>query len=240
MIITLPNENTLHGVKIFDGIDEKTNLPYCMPTISSKTKYVYNIGENTYDGDIELCKSGFHFCMNLLDAYNYKMLIGVFADKKYPKAAKMKPVYKVYAKGKVLADIGYSHSGYIQKFVTNNLVVGKPILYNQIMNYILAYNLCGIAKLDKQEVSTSTIPDLHQYIHQGEAKIITVDKLTWNNFTIFSDVIHLLTVVNKTKYTQYVTRYDCYEQYITPVPRYSTVEFDQLDKIGKVIKNVKE
>lgn len=236
MIITLPNEKTLRGVKIFDGIDEKTNLPYCQPTSSSKTKYVYNIGVNTYDGEIEPCKSGFHFCMNLLDAYNYKALINAFADKKYPKAAKMNPVYRVYAKDEVLTDIGYSHRGYIQKFVTNKLVVDAPILYDWVMDYILTYNLYGITKLDKQEVSTSTIPDLHWFMHQGEAKTITIDKMTWKtNFTIFSDVIHLLTVVNKTKYTQYVTRYSCYEQYITPIPRYSTVKFDQRDKIGKLV-----
>lgn len=72
MEIKLYKNESLSGVKIFDGIDEKTNLPYCQP--NNNNKQIYQLGENKYNGKLELCETGFHFCLDLASASDYKYL----------------------------------------------------------------------------------------------------------------------------------------------------------------------
>lgn len=93
-------------------------------------------------------------------------------------------------------------------------------------------------------ISTTSHQDSNSKIlfQQSYNFFVTIDNiaLVGNNYTIFSNSFKDLTVENKTDYTHYVNRYCGCKQYIIPIPRHTTIEFEQCDKIGKVIKNVKE
>lgn len=234
MKIVLDEDEYLPGVKIFDGIDKETNLPYCNP---DDNKQIYQKGENVYDGEIEICRKGFHFSMSIGEAYNHKPVIGLQYSKRNATAALINPVFEVYATGKILSETYNIYGGFSQKFVTDHLYLDRQFSNNEIITYLIANHLCYINTFVDTNVSTSSILGNSRCLYQGNAKEITIDSLpVVKNFTIFSNYKDNLIVKNKTKYTHYVNRYCGYEQYIIPIPRYSTVEFKQLDKFGKLVK----
>jgi len=243
MEIKLKPGEVLRGIKIFDGIDKKTKLPYCQP---DKNKQIYQLGENKYDGKIGVCRAGFHFCLDLASASDYKYLFKSHVVKKYPNAVIISPVFYVTAKDEIQSD-EYERKidgVFTCKYVTNNLNVCRQLNYSEIMYCALEQSISSFphSLLNKPEISTHEINLLsnqpyyfNRCLIQTFAKDVTIDRIPNDyNHTIFSNTSNLLTVRNKTKYTQYVNRYDC-AQYITPVPRYSTVEFKQFDKFGKIV-----
>lgn len=240
MEIKLKPYESLTGIKIFDGIDEKTGNPYCKP---GNIKQIYDTSnENVYDGEIELCKAGFHFSLDIFAASDYKYIFRCNLGKKYPNALIMNPIYCVVARDKILSEEYERFGGFRCKYITNNLTIGNPLFCNEILHYITncpvseyAYSLLNASK---SEVYTHEIQHSNRCLIQSGAKDVIIDTQNeYHNYTIFSNSYNPLTVKNKTKYTHYVNRYVTCEQYITPVPRYSTVEFKPFDKIGKVIKN---
>ena len=232
MEIKLKPGEILQGVKIFDGIDKRTNRPYCQP--DNNNKQIYQKGENNYDDKIEICRKGFHFSMSIGEAYDYKSIISLQSSRN---AIIINPVFEVYATGKVISETYNRYGGFGQKFVTDCLYLDRQFSNSEILTYLLTNHLYHIKPLTDINVSTSSILSYVKCLYQGNAKEITIDSLPLDkNFTIFSNSYNPLTVKNKTKYTQYVNRYYGYEQYIIPIPRYSTVEFNQLDKIGKLVK----
>lgn len=231
MEIKLKPGDILQGIKIFDGIDKKTNLPYCQP---DNNKQIYQKGENKYDGKIEICRKGFHFSMSIGEAYDYKPIINLQSSRN---VIIINPVFEVYATGKVISETYNRYGGFGQKFVTDCLYLDRQFSNSEILAYLITNRLCHIKTFTDTNVSTSSTLSYIKFLYQGNAKEITIDSLPLDkNFTIFSNSYNPLTVKNKTKYTQYVNRYYGYEQYIIPIPRYSTVEFKQLDKIGKLVK----
>lgn len=245
MEIKLKPYESLTGIKIFDGIDEKTGNPYCKP---GNIKQIYDTSnENVYDGEIELCKAGFHFSLDIFAASDYKYIFRCNLGKKYPNALIMNPIYCVIAKDKILSEEYEKIGCFRHKYVTNNLTIGRQLYINEIMFHILNYIVFGFtySSLDKPVLSTHEIDFsttnqpyyFERCLIQTFAKDVTIDRIPdHHNHTIFSRFDRLLTVRNKTKYTQYVNRYSYREQYITPIPRYSTVEFKHFDKIGKLVK----
>lgn len=238
MKIKLKPGEVLQGIKIFDGIDKKTNLPYCQP---DSYKQIYQLGENKYDGKIEFCKAGFHFCLDLASASDYKYLFKTHVDEKYPNAVMISPVFYVTAKDKIqLYEYErYKNGVFTCKYVTNNLNVDRQLNYGEVMYWALEQSVFSFphSLLDKPEISTHEVTDYSvKSLVQTRARKVTIDTaFIGKHYTIFSNISNLLTVTNKTKLVQYVNRYGG-EQYITPVPRYSTVEFKQLDKFGKIVK----
>lgn len=247
MEIKLYKNESLYGVKIFDGIDKETGKPYCQPTIDADSKKIYETGGivNYYDGNIILCESGFHFSMTLQDAFDYKNLFSLYKNKKYPKAMIIHPVYNVAAVGKIKAETTYWHNGEIkQKYVTNKLKLGRLLGCDEIINYSIQHGMINSYAVLNKPISVTSHQDSNSKIlfPQSYTFFVTIDNiaLVGNNYTIFSNLFKELTVENKTEYTHYVNRYLGAEQYITPIPRHTTIQFEQCDKVGKVIKNVKE
>lgn len=235
MEIKLKPGEILQGVKIFDGIDKKTNLPYCQP--DNNNKQIYQKGENNYDGKIEICRKGFHFSMSIGEACDYKPIISLQSSRN---VVIINPVFEVYATGKVISETYSRYGGFSHKFVTDCLYLDRQFSNNVILTYLVTNHLCYIKTFTDISVSTSSTSGSTKCLYQGNAKEITIDSLPSDkNFTIFSDYKDKLTVKNKTKYAHYVNRCCRYEQYITPVPRYSTVEFKPFDKIGKLVKKIK-
>ena len=237
MEIKLKPYESLTGIKIFDGIDEKTNLPYCQP---GDIKQIYDISnENVYDGEIKLRKAGFHFCLDIASANDYKNIFRYNLGKKYPNALIMNPIHYVIAKDKILSEEYERFGGFRCIYITNNLTIGKPLFCNEILHYITNCPVSGceysLLDVSKSEVYTHEIQHTNKCLIQSGAKDVIIDTQNMN-YTIFSNSYNPLTVKNKTKYTQYVNRYRSCNQYITPVPRYSTVEFKPFDKIGKIVK----
>lgn len=237
MEIKLKPYESLTGIKIFDGIDEKTGNPYCKP---GNIKQIYDTSnENIYDGEIELCEAGFHFCLDVASASDFKNIFRYNLGKKYPNALIMNPIYYVIAKDKILSGEYERFGSFRCIYNTNNLTIGKPLFCNEILHYITncPVSSCAYSLLDvsKSEVYTHEIQHTNKCLIQSGAKDVIIDTQNMN-YTIFSNSYNSLTVKNKTKYTQYVNRYCRCEQYITPVPRYSTVEFKPFDKIGKIVK----
>lgn len=227
MEIKLKPGDILQGIKIFDGIDKKTNLPYCQP---DNNKQIYQKGENKYDGKIEICRKGFHFSMSIGEAYDYKPIINLQSSRNVI----INPVFEVYATGKVISETYNRYGGFGQKFVTDCLYLDRQFSNSEILAYLITNRLCHIKTFTDTNVSTSSTLSYIKFLYQGNAKEITIDSLPLDkNFTIFSNSYNPLTVKNKTKYTQYVNRYYGYEQYIIPIPRYSTVEFKTFDKVGE-------
>ena len=246
MEIKLDKNESLYGVKIFDGIDKKTNLPYCQPTIDADSKKIYETSGivNYYDGDIILCERGFHFSMTLQDAFDYKDLFSLYKNKKYPKAMIIRPVYNVAAVGKIKAETYWWDDEYKQKYVTNKLKLGRLFGCDEIINYSIQHGMINSYAVLNKSISTTSHQGSNSKIlfQQPGNFFVTIDNITLvgNNYTIFSNSFKELTVENKTDYTHYVNRYLGAEQYITPIPRHTTIQFEQCDKVGKVIKNVKE
>ena len=227
MEIKLYKNEILAGVKIFDGIDKETNLPYCQP---DDYKQIYQKGENKYDDEIEICRKGFHFSMSIGEAYDYKPIISLQSSRN---AIIINPVFEVYATGKIFSETNNRYGGFGQKFVTDCLYLDRQFSNSEILIYLVANHLCHIKIFTDTSVSTSSIPDSIRCLYQGNTKEITIDSLPSDkNFTIFSDYTNKLIVKNKTKYTHYVNRYEDKFQHIEVIPRYSTVEFKQLDKFG--------
>lgn len=237
MEIKLKSGEVLQGIKIFDGIDKKTNLPYCQP---GDIKQIYDISnENVYDGEIKLRKAGFHFCLDVASANDSKNIFRYNLGKKYPNALIMNPIHYVIAKDKILSEEYERFGGFRCIYITNNLTIGKPLFCNEILHYITNCPVsgCEYSLLDasKSEVYTHEIQHTNKCLIQSGAKDVIIDTQNMD-YTIFSNSYNPLIVKNKTKYTQYINRYRRCEQYITPVPRYSTVEFKPFDKIGKIVK----
>ncbi len=233
MKIVLDEDEYLPGVKIFDGIDKETNLPYCNP---DDNKQIYQKGENVYDGEIEICRRGFHFSMSIGEAYNYKPVIDLQYSRRNANAALINPVFEVYATGKILSETYNIYGGFSQKFVTDHLYLDRQFSNNEIITYLIANHLCYINTFVDTNVSTSSIPSIlgnSRCLYQGDAKEITIDSLpVVKNFTIFSNYTNKLIVKNKTKYTHYVNRFEDKSQHIEVIPRYSTVEFKQCNIFG--------
>lgn len=246
MEIKLDKNESLYGVKIFDGIDKETGKPYCQPTINADSKKIYETGGivNYYDGDIIPCKSGFHFSMTLQDAFDYKDLFSLNKNKKYPKAMIIHPVYNVSAVGKIKAEMYWRNDENKQKYVTNKLKLVLQFGCEEIIKYAIQHGMINSYAVLNKPISTTSHQDANNKIlfQQSCNFFVTIDNIALvdNNYTIFSNLFKELTVENRTDYTHYVNRYGYTDQYITPVPRHTTIEFKQLDKIGKAIKNVKE
>lgn len=86
MEIKLDKNESLYGIKIFDGVDKETGKPYCQPADADSKKIYETSGiVNYYDGDIIPCKSGFHFSMTLQDAFDYKDLFSLNKTKSIQK-----------------------------------------------------------------------------------------------------------------------------------------------------------
>lgn len=231
MKIELDENEYLPGVKIFDGIDKETNLPYCKP---DDYKQIYQKGENVYDGEIEICRRGFHFSMSIREAYNYKSIIGLQCSRR--NAVLINPVFEVHATGKIFSETYNTHGGFEQKFVTDHLYLDRQVSNRAILIYLVTNNLCYIKTFIDTNVSTSSITGNIRCLYQGNAKEITIDSLpSVKNFTIFSDYSNKLIVKNKTKYTHYVNRCEDKFQHIEVIPRYSTVEFKQYNIFGNKI-----
>ena len=230
MEIKLDENEYLPGVKIFDGIDKKTNLPYCKP---DDYKQIYQKGENVYDGEIEICRKGFHFSMSIGEACDYKPAIGLQYSKRNANAVLINPVFEVYATGKIFSETNIRYGGFGQKFVTDHLYLDRQFSNNEIITYLIGNHLYYINTFVGINVSTSSIPGNGRCLYQGNAKEITIDSLpSVKNFTIFSNYTNKLIVKNKTKYTHYVNRFEDKFQHIEVIPRYSTVEFKQYDIFG--------
>ena len=246
MEIKLYKDENLPGVKIFDGIDKETGKPYCQPAIDADSKKIYETNGivNYYDGNIIPCESGFHFSMTLQDAFEWKDLFSLYENKKYPKAMIMHPVYKVSAVGKIKAETYWWNGENKQKYTTNKLKLGKQFSCEEIISYSIQHGMIKSYAVLNKPISTTSHQDSNSKIlfQQSYNFFVTIDNiaLVSNNYTIFSNSFKELTVENKTNYTHYVNRYCGYEQYITPVLRHTTIKFEQCDKVGKVIKNVKE
>lgn len=246
MEIKLYKNESLYGVKIFDGIDKETGKPYCQPAIDADSKKIYETGGivNYYDGNIIPCKSGFHFSMTLQDAFDYKDLFSLYKNKKYSKAMIIHPVYYVAAVGKIKAETYWHNGENKQKYVTNKLKLGRLFGCDEIINYSIQHGMINSYAVLNKPISVTSHQDSNSKIlfPQSYTFFVTIDNiaLVGNNYTIFSNSFKELTVENKTEYTHYVNRYLGAEQYITPIPRHTTIQFEQCDKVGKVIKNVKE
>lgn len=242
MEIKLYKNESLPGVKIFDGIDKETGKPYCQPAIDADSKKIYETNGivNYYDGNIIPCESGFHFSMTLQDAFDWKDLFSLYENKKYPKAMIMHPVYKISAVGKIKAETYWWNGENKQKYTTNKLKLGKQFSCEEIISYSIQHGMISSYAVLNKPISTTSHQDSNSKIlfQQSYNFFVTIDNiaLVSNNYTIFSNSFKELTVENKTNYTHYVNRYCGYEQYIIPIPRYSTVEFKQLDKFGKIVK----
>lgn len=229
MKIVLDEDEYLPGVKIFDGIDKETNLPYCKP---DDYKQIYQKGENVYDGEVEICRRGFHFSMSIGEAYDYKPILNLQSSGRNVVII-INPVFEVYATGKILSEIYNRNGGFSQKFVTDRLYVGRQFSNSEILRYLVANYSCFIKTFADTNVSTSSISYNIRCLYYGNAKEITIDSFpSVKNFTIFSDYTNKLIVKNKTKYTHYVNRYEDKFQHIEAIPRYSTVEFKQYDIFG--------
>lgn len=229
MKIVLDGDEYLPGVKIFDGIDKETNLPYCKP---DDYKQIYQKGDNVYDSEIDICRRGFHFSMSINEACNYKPILNSQSSRR--NAVLINPVFEVYATGKINSETYNIYGGFGQKFVTDHLYIDRQFSNNEIMTYLIANNLCYINTFVGINVSTSSIlGNQIRCLYQGNAKEITIDSLpSVKNFTIFSNYTNKLIVKNKTKYTHYVNRFEDKFQHIEVIPRYSTVEFKQYDIFG--------
>ena len=244
MEIKLDKNESLYGVKIFDGIDKETGNPYCQPA-DADSKKIYETGGivNYYDGNIIPCKSGFHFSMTLQDAFDYKNLFSLYKNKKYPKAMIINPVYNVSAVGKIKAEIYWRNDKYKQKYVTNKLKLGRLFGCDEIINYSIQHGMVNSYAVLNKPISTTSHQDSNSKIlfQQSGNFFVTINNtaLFGNNYTIFSNSFKDLTVENKTDYTHYVNRYVGEKQYIIPIPRHATIKFEQCDKVGKVSKNVK-
>lgn len=233
MEIKLKPGEILQGVKIFDGIDKRTNRPYCQP--DNNNKQIYQKGENNYDDKIEICRKGFHFSMSIGEAYDYKSIISLQSSRN---AIIINPVFEVYTTGKIISETYSRYGGFGQKFVTDCLYLDRQLSNSEILTYLVTNHLCHIKTFTDTSVSTSSIPGYIKCLYQGNAKEITIDSLPSDkNFTIFSDYKDKLIVKNKTKYTHYVNRYCGYEQYIIPIPRHTTIDFKQWGVIGKKVNN---
>lgn len=246
MEIKLYKNEILAGVKIFDGIDKETGNPYCQPAIDIDSKKVYETNSivNYYDGNIIPCKSGFHFSMTLQDAFGWKDLFSLYENKKYPKAMIIHPVYNVAAVGKIKAETYWHNGENRQKYVTNKLKLGKQFGCEEIISYSIQHGMIGSYAVLNTPISTTSHQDSNSKIlfQQSYNFFVTIDNiaLVGNNYTIFSNSFKELTVENKTNYTHYVNRYLGEKQYIISIPRHTTIKFEQCDKVGKVVKNVKE
>lgn len=243
MEIKLDKNESLYGVKIFDGIDKETGKPYCQPTSDADSKKIYETGGivNYYDGNIIPCECGFHFSMTLQDAFDYKNLFSLCKNKKYPKAMIINPVYNVSAVGKIKAETTYWWGGeYKQKYVTNKLKLGRLFGCDEIINYSIQHGMIKSYAVLNKPISVTSHQDSNSKIlfQQSGNFFVTIDNiaLVGNNYTIFSYSFKELTVENKTDYTHYVNRYVGEKQYIIPIPRHTTIEFEQCDKIGKLVK----
>lgn len=245
MDIKLDKNESLYGVKIFDGIDKETGKPYCQPADADSKKIYETSGiVNYYNGNIIPCKRGFHFSMALQDAFDYKDLFSLNKNKKYPKAMIMHPVYNVSAVGKIKAETYWRDDEYKQKYVTNKLKLDRLFGCDEIINYSIQHGMIASYAVLNKPISVTSHQDSNSKIlfQQSGNFFVTIDNITLfgNNYTIFSSSFKELTVENKTDYTHYVNRYVGEKQYIMPIPRHTTIKFEQCDKVGKVIKNVKE
>lgn len=245
MDIKLDKNESLPGIKIFDGIDKETGKPYCQPADADSKKIYETSGiVNYYDGNIIPCERGFHFSMTLQDAFDYKDLFSLNKNKKYPKAMIMHPVYSVSAVGKIKAEIYWRNGENKQKYVTNKLKLGLQFGCEEIIKYAIQHGMINSYAVLNKPISTTSHQGSNSKIlfQQSGNFFVTIDNITLvgNNYTIFSNSSKELTVENKTDYTHYVNRYVGVEQYIMPIPRHTTIDFIQWSVIGKVIKNVKE
>ena len=245
MEIKLDKNESLYGIKIFDGVDKETGKPYCQPADADSKKIYETSGiVNYYDGDIIPCKSGFHFSMTLQDAFDYKDLFSLNKNKKYPKAMIIHPVYNVSAVGKIKAETYWRNDENKQKYVTNKLKLGLQFGCEEIIKYAIQHGMVNSYAVLNKPISVTSHQDSNSKIlfQQSGNFFVTIDNIALfgDNYTIFSNSFKDLTVENKTGYTHYVNRYVGVKQYIIPIPRHTTIEFEQCDKVGKAIKNVKE
>ena len=83
--------------------------------------FQYKVGETyKYEGEISICKAGFHFCRELLDCFNY-----------YTFNPRNK-VAIVEATGKVIEESSYSSS----KCVTDEIKIVKELSWNEVLNMV--------------------------------------------------------------------------------------------------------
>lgn len=232
----------LHGIKIFDGIGGKHELPYCQPNNMVDKYYYSKKSTNKLADDLKICKSGFHFCLFFRDALAYKNLIisarhfDCKLFRKYPKAYVIAPVYNVSAIGDVIfeqEELKYN------KFATNELNLLSMV---DNLKLIKAYDYYITSQIYNQQYMNASsrvvsVDDLDYITQTNDNQEITIiGKSRFCRITIFSGCNQTLKVINNTKYTQYVNRYGCYSQDIIPILRHSTMEFKSQSVKGVIVK----
>ena len=221
-------DERISGVKIFDGIEN--GKLFCKPRYK---KYFYKTGSNRFYGKIKMCESGFHFCLDMESASTYKELFKQY--KKHHSGFIIAPVACVTSYGyknciaqlepklKLVTDELYIHSlwsnvAVIDEFVDRNY---SWLSYNQI---IKSNNELSVYR--GYDVNASIWQNFDLFFQRCKSCSIEIDNQKTNNSTIFSPINTALEIINKSKYTQYVNRYDHKIQTITALPRKSEVRFD--------------
>lgn len=231
--------DAMYGIKIFDDISDENpaNSAWFTPLWeNAETQIFYSNRENIFDGELNVTNchlnkkdKGFCFWLSLEDAVVNTMLTRT--SKNFPKAMMLNFVGEIEARDDIIA-CQLTNAEHTLKFMTNNLTLGNMWDYYKIVdqwiridrikpdiindkksvfksNYFKNCILLNDNDITKYEITIS--PSGNKY--SGEI-----------NHTIFSAKDnHSIIVINKTKYTQYLNRFNRWYQFITPIPKFSTV-----------------
>ena len=229
-------EKDMYGVKIFDGIENQKL--YTEPNCNIKTLFNCKKKYHT-EGEIELCKNGYHFSPTLKDALEYKEILN--REKKY---LTINPVFivKIPKGSEIKYTSIFSENEYGNlienaiKAVSSDIEFYKTISFSDILYYLHSLNIIKLRNIlyDNDSIDISEVSSFI-YIRKYNSKGISIeasDDLNYNRSTFFINRQTLskeilendnpLKIINKTKYTQYLNIVDDDRQYIVNIPRYSS------------------
>lgn len=232
--------DAMYGIKIFDDMDDNNppNSAWFTPLWeNAETQKFYASRENIFDGELNVTNchlnkkdKGFCFWLSLEDAVGSTMLTR--ASKNFPKAMMLNFVGEIEARDDIIA-CQTTNAEHTLKFMTNNLTLGKMWNYYEIIKQWLRIDRIKPDIVnEKKSVYKSNIYTNCIFLDFKEsAKYEITISPSGNkhsgeiNHTIFSEKdSQSITVINKTKYTQYINRFTSWYQFITPVPKFSTVK----------------
>lgn len=223
------------GFKAFDF--EENDKLYTKPNPKADLFEYEKYKLQKYKNNIELCKSGFHFCFSLEDLIVFKPFIT--NDKTFSSAVKFKPIYYIIIPKEANVQLYLPHEHNIQN--GNILAVTDKLIIEQLYPYSFIVGYLG-NKFYRSLKSKDAIIESEKFIYNQDSKVIKYSIVKHTNCnivfdesfdyskTLFTQYCHTVTIDNQSEYSQYVNRVDDQTQKIIEIPKHTTITIKRFCK----------
>ena len=225
----------LIGLKMFDF--EKDDKLFTKPNLKTDNVFEYEKYKlQEYKGEIEIGKSGFHFCFSLDDVIYFKSFIT--NDEIFPLAAKFKPIYYVKIPNEAnvkLYTLSKTHFQRVVLAATDKIMIEQLYKYSIFNSYLsnryykVFKSRNAIIETDNFVFNQDNCNMQYSIVNHKDCNIVFDESVTYNK-TLFMQYHYAATIDNQSDYSQYVNQTHFDTQKIIEIPKHTTMTIERYYK----------